>query len=106
MIGAFFSALNSIHNMCFKTDLKNVSMNKYRLHFLNKEPFFFIAISRTNIEFVLANNNFKTLAQKFYNTYQKNLPKNWANDIGLFHGFNSEINKSLKELMLEELETL
>ena len=106
MIGAFFSALNSIHNICFNTDLKNVSMNKYRLHFLNKDPFFFIAISRTEIKFELANNNFETLAHRFYDTYQKNLPKNWANDVRYFHGFNTEINKSVKELVLEGFETI
>jgi hypothetical protein len=101
MIGAFFAALNAIHNMCFQSDLQKVSLNKYRLHFLKKEPFFFLGISSTNVKFNLANDNFESLAHRFYDNYQKDLPYNWQSDVGLFKDFKTEINKSLKEIVLE-----
>ena len=100
MLGAYFHAINAVYNICFRRDLQKVSMNQYRLHFKKIEPFFFIGMSSDNITHKLANNNFEHLAHLFYDKFQDNLPQYWQSDVKLFHSFNSEVEKKLKEVIV------
>ena len=101
LLGAYFHAINAIYKVCFQRDIEKVSMNQYRLHFMKMEPFFFIGMSSINIKHKLANNNFEHLAHLFYDKFQHNLPQYWQSDVKLFHGFSSEVDKKLKEIIVE-----
>ena len=100
LIGAYFHAINSIYKICFERDMQKVSLNQYRLHFKKTEPFFFIGISTIHVKTKTANENFELLSNKFYDEYRSKLKKNWESDVALFHKFNSEVDKQVKEIAL------
>ncbi len=100
LIGAYFHAINSIYKICFERDMQKVSLNQYRLHFKKTEPFFFIGISTIHVKTKTANENFELLSNKFYDEYRSKLKKNWESDVALFHNFNSEVDKQVKEIAL------
>jgi hypothetical protein len=91
LLGAYFHAINTIYNICFQRDLQKVSMNQYQLHFKKIEPFFFIGMSSVSIGYKSANNNFEQLSQLFYDK---------QSDVKMFHCFNSEVDKKLKEIFV------
>ena len=100
LIGAYFHAINSIYKICFERDMQKVSLNQYRLHFKKIEPFFFIGISTIHVKTKTANENFEILSNQFYDKYRSKLKKNWESDVALFHNFNSEVDKQVKEIAL------
>lgn len=100
LIGAYFHAINSIYNICFQRDMQKVTMNQYRLHFKKIEPFFFIGISTIHVKTKVANENFEILAHLFYERYRSKLTENWESNVALFHRFNSEVDKRVKEISL------
>ncbi|NVM43830.1 MAG: hypothetical protein HWN79_02845 [Candidatus Lokiarchaeota archaeon] len=100
LIGAYFHAINSIYKICFERDMQKVSLNQYRLHFKKIEPFFFIGISTIHVKTKVANENFEILSNQFYKKFRSKLTKNWESDVALFHNFNSEVDKQVKEISL------
>lgn len=100
LIGAYFHAINSIYKICFERDMQKVSLNQYRLHFKKIEPFFFVGISTIHVKTKTANENFEVLSNQFYDEYRSKLKKNWESDVALFHNFNSEVDKQVKEITL------
>ena len=89
------SALNSFAEKLANGGITNFELSKLRFTIIKKNNFLFVANSFNKTKEKKVLNELKSISERFFQLYSKEILKNWDNDITIFSNFEKEIEDSL-----------
>ena len=95
LFGALMSALNSFAEKLANGGITNFELSKLRFTIIKKNNFLFVANSFNKTKEKKVLNELKSISERFFQLYSKEILKNWDNDITIFSNFEKEIEDSL-----------
>jgi len=104
LFGGFLEALNTFYNLSLKDELILIEGRSYRILFLIKEDIQFIGITKSLSDQKKARKELKFFCQRFMSKYSSELSNSNGTDVREFKNFDSDISKSVKDILLEQLE--
>jgi len=97
LFGALLTALNSFAEEIAQEGLSNFQLGEMRFTILKQAHFIFIANSDKKIKPKRVLQELRSVMDKFFTAYTKEIIENWDNDVSTFSNFNKEIEDSLDD---------
>jgi hypothetical protein len=104
LFGGFLEAINTFYNLTLKDELISIRGRKYRILFLIQGDLQFIGITKSSQGEKKAWKELKFFCHRFINKFHHELSLSNGTDVRSFQKFDSEISKSVKDILLEQLE--
>jgi hypothetical protein len=96
LFGALMSALNSFAEQLADGGITNFELSKLRFTIIKKNDFIFVANSLNKKKEKKVLNELKTISERFFELYPKEILENWDNDVTIFSNFGEEIQGSFE----------
>ena len=96
LFGALMSALNSFAEQLADGGITNFELSKLRFTIIKKNNFIFVANSLNKKKEKKVLNELKTVSERFFELYPKEILENWDNDVTIFSNFGEEIQDSFE----------
>ena len=97
LIGALMSALNLLAEELEKGGLSNFEIKDKKYTIIKQHGISFIVNSSKKTKEKKVQEQLKSIANKFFNLYPKEMLNNWDNDLSVFEDFEKHIKDSLQD---------
>ena len=97
LFGALMSALNLLAEELERGGLSNFEIRQKKYFIMKEHGISFIVNSSKKTKEKKVNEEMKTIVNKFFTLYPKEMFNNWDNDISIFADFENHIKDSLQD---------
>jgi hypothetical protein len=94
-------ALTSFSKSVFNQKLKSFNTGKFRIDFIKKNNFYFVATSLSRTKHKKSLKNLNQISEKFFNQYPKIKLNQWDGCTNIFNDFDPNILKTNNEIMCD-----